>query len=47
MFYIYVFHSVDILIVVRIDVDALWCCQYQLKAIVHKTQTNFVSGLQS
>jgi len=44
---IYKFHSVDILIVVMIDVDAQRCCQYQLKAIIHKTQTNFVCGLQS
>jgi len=47
MFYIYKFHSVDIFIVVGIDVDAQWGCQYQLKAIIHKTQTNFVSDLQS
>ena len=30
-----------------IDVDAQWCCEYQLKAIIYKTQTNFVHDLQS
>jgi len=33
MFYIYKFHSVDILSIVNIQVDAQWCCEYQLKKL--------------